>query len=196
MKILGLYNNKCAEELFDWLKSEGHEVILCTEPIDENWCGKSRFDLAISYTYRYIIKENIIELLDNNVVNIHNSFLPWNRGADPNIWSIVDETPRGVTLHYIDSDLDKGFIIAQKLVEAKPGETLKSSYDNLDMEAKKLFKESFRYYDYWASMKKKAIGKGSYHSLEDGKKIKSLISSYDMLVTDFKNKLDESGILS
>ena len=140
MKILCLYNNDCALELFTWLERQGHEIIYCTKRLDENWCRKQKFELTVSYTYRYILPNNIIVGLNNNVVNIHNSFLPWNRGADPNIWSLIDETPRGVTLHYMDEKLDKGNIITQQLIVDGEDETLKSSYDNLDKAAKELFK--------------------------------------------------------
>jgi methionyl-tRNA formyltransferase len=195
MKILGLYNNRCADELFDWIETQGHEIILMTQPLDDNWCREQKFDLAVSYTYRYIIKESTIEILNHNVVNIHNSILPWNRGADPNIWSIVEGTPRGVTLHYIDDKLDKGYVIAQKIVtDDIKNETLESSYNNLDKAAKELFKESFRYYKYWQGMKKKVVGKGSYHSVQDGKKIKSLIESYDIPITEFLDKIHNGGV--
>ena len=121
MKILCLYNNECAAELFEWIKEQGHETICSSEKLKAQWCREQKFDLAVSYTYRYILTEEILLLLNQNVVNIHNAYLPWNRGADPNIWSIVDDTPRGVTLHYMDTSLDKGSIIAQKLVGKRPG---------------------------------------------------------------------------
>lgn len=190
MKILGLYNNECAIELFDWLSSIGHEVILMTEKLNTDWCIEQKFDLAISYTYRYILSSELIDALGNNVINIHNSYLPWNRGADPNLWSIVDKTPRGVTIHYMDAELDKGFIIAQELVEDGDDETLSSSYYNLDVEAKALFKKVFAYYDKWPLMKKKCLGKGSYHSVKDGEEIKSVIDTYDISITEFKNRLN------
>lgn len=34
MKILGLYNNGCALELFDWLEDQGHKVILCSDQLE------------------------------------------------------------------------------------------------------------------------------------------------------------------
>lgn len=188
MKILGLYNNECAVPLFEWLKNEGHEVIMYTGKLDAEWCRHGMFDLAVSYTYRFIIKEDVIEALNNNVVNIHNSFLPFNRGADPNIWSMIDGTPRGVTLHYINAGLDKGDIISQKIVLAKKDDTFSSSYEALDKAAQELFKESFVFYRYWNEMKKKAIGTGSYHSSNDAKQIKDTITSYDMRVSEYTDK--------
>lgn len=192
MKILCLYNNDFALELFQWLENEGHEIVLSSEKLDISWCEEQQFDLAVSYTYRYILSAQIIHALNKNVVNLHNSFLPFNRGADPNLWSIVDETPRGVTLHYIDTKLDKGFIIAQAFVNDGEDETFESSYFNLDKAAKKLFKEAFNNYKYWPELKKKAVGCGSYHALKDGVKIKALIESYKIKIKDFKAILHDS----
>lgn len=186
MKILCLYNNSCAEELFQWLREQGHETILCTGRFDTDWCSGEKFDLTVSYTYRYILKKDQIKALNNNVVNLHNSYLPWNRGADPNIWSMIDGTPRGVSLHYVDEHLDKGNIIAQKFVIDSDDETFESSYNNLDRAAKELFKEVFRFYPYWQEMQKIPVGKGNYHSISDGAEIKKRIITYDMKISDFR----------
>lgn len=190
MKIFCLYNNECALELFKWLEDEGHEVVLWKDRVDGNWCKKQNFDLTVSYTYRYILSAETIQALNNNVVNIHNSMLPFNRGADPNIWSIVDKTPRGVTLHYMDAELDKGYVITQEIVDDDDNETLSSSYNNLDKAAKELFKKAFKYYGYWPSLKKQCLATGSYHSLKDGINVKSIIDSYSITITEFKDRLN------
>ncbi len=49
-----------------------------------------------------------------SIINLHISFLPWNRGAHPNFWSFYDDTPKGVTIHLIDEGIDTGAIIYQK----------------------------------------------------------------------------------
>ncbi|MBO4309751.1 MAG: hypothetical protein J5856_01655 [Lachnospiraceae bacterium] len=189
MKILGLYNNECALPLFDYLESKGHEVVRVSEKITADYCRANCFDLAVSYTYKYILSAEILDVLNNNAVNLHNSYLPFNRGASPNLWSLADATVRGVTLHYMDADLDKGFIIAQRIVAEGDGETLKSSYDNLDKNAKELFIEAFSYYEFWNDMKKKAIGAGTYHSVSDTKVLTDVIDSYSMTIDDFLKKI-------
>ncbi|WP_051197031.1 formyltransferase family protein [Butyrivibrio sp. XBB1001] len=194
MKILCLYNNDCAIELFDYIRNLGHETVLWSEKLTEEFVKEQVFDLAVSYTYRYILPENIILALKENVVNIHNSFLPFNRGADPNMWSIVDNTPRGTTLHYINTGLDKGSIIAQEMIsDLSDEETLASTYNNLDKAAKDLFKKAFEYYDKWPSMRKMPEGKGSYHSVKDGTRIKELIPSFDITIAEFRNLLREQA---
>lgn len=189
MKILGLFNNACAEELFDWLEIEGNEVVRCQERLSWEWCRLHQFELTVSYTYRYILTEEVLEALGGNVVNIHNSYLPWNRGADPNIWSILDGTPRGVTLHYMNAGLDKGDIIAQRLMGKAETGTLRSAYDNLDKAAKELFKDAFAFYGEWPQMKKNPLGKGSYHSVKDGEKIKRAIENYDITIDEFRERV-------
>ncbi len=186
MKILCLYNNDCALELFESIKTLGHETVLWSERLTIEYILSQEFDLAVSYTYRYILTAELIEALKGNVVNIHNSLLPFNRGADPNLWSLRDGTPRGVTLHYIDAGLDKGLIVAQRLVTEGDGDTLKTAYDNLDRNAKEMFLDAFKYYDFWREMAKKPEGLGNYHAVKDGVNMKEKIPSYDMKIEDFK----------
>lgn len=187
MRILCLYNNPCALELFGWLSGQGHETVLCQDRVDSGWCLEQGFDLTVSYTYRHILPQDVLGALGNNAVNIHNSYLPWNRGADPNIWSILDGTPRGVTLHYMDAGLDKGDIIAQRLVTDDVGHaTLASSYRDLDKAAKQLFRDAFRYYGHWQGMRKKPCGMGTYHSAAAAKGIREMILSYEVSVAEFR----------
>jgi len=130
------------------------------------------------------------------VVNIHNSFPPFNRGADPNIWSVVEGTPRGVTLHYIDAQVDHGEITAQQIVNDITDETitLRESYDSLDKAAKKMFMSAFPYYPYWGEMSKSAVGVGTYHNVKDGKTVRKFISSYNITIRDLKKALEDWNI--
>lgn len=191
MKILCLYSNDCALRLFKWIESQGHECIYYKDVIDLEALKKWDVELAISYTYSKIIKRDIIEFLNGNIVNIHNSYLPFNRGSDPNLWSLVDDTPRGVSLHYIDEKLDKGFIISQVLLN-KPDyrlESLKTTYNELDDAAFEMFKKAFSNYNNWKDMKKAVLGEGSYHSDKDGEIIRQSIVSYDMKVSEFLERV-------
>ena len=193
MKVLCLYNNECAVELFDWLKKEGHECVLVNSIITRDWCLQESFDLAVSYTYSYIVKQDIIDALNGNIVNLHNSFLPWNRGSDPNMWSIVEGTPRGVSLHYITAGLDKGDIIAQELDLLDSNDTLATSYERLNILSIELFKKAFFYYEFWNQMARKQIGEGTYHNDKQGMLLRQCISSYDMDALKFKKKYINSN---
>ena len=116
MKILFLYSNKNAIRLADWLEQKGNEVIRWTEKIEPDRMKQEEFELIVSYTYRYIISDEIISCVSGNAVNIHISYLPWNRGSNPNQWSMIDDTPKGVSIHYMTTKLDQGDILAQRMV--------------------------------------------------------------------------------
>jgi phosphoribosylglycinamide formyltransferase 1 len=46
------------------------------------------------------------------IINVHPGIIPSARGLDAFKWSILDDVPLGVTLHYIDAEVDAGEIIA------------------------------------------------------------------------------------
>lgn len=66
--------------------------------------------------------------LVNNVrcINVHPGLNPFNRGWFPQVFSIINKLPIGVTIHEMDEELDHGPIIVQKELEIKAWET---SYD-------------------------------------------------------------------
>lgn len=100
-------------------------------------------EIGISALFGYILRREILEILPSGCVNIHPAFLPYNRGAYPNIWSIVDNTPAGVTVHYIDDGVDTGDIIAQHQVSVEPTDTGESLYRRLEQSCVDLFKETW-----------------------------------------------------
>ena len=95
MKILFL-GPECPS-IFNALMFFEHSVKTTEEPINVDFLKESNFDFAISYRYRYLIKKEEIAFFKGNIINLHISLLPWNKGADPNLWSFLDNTPRGYT---------------------------------------------------------------------------------------------------
>lgn len=98
-------------------------------------------DYIISCGYRHIVPESVLEIPTDGCLNLHPSLLPFNRGANPNVWSIVEGTPAGVTLHYMDDDVDTGEIIAQRQVEQTFADTGKSLYERLEDAQVALFQQ-------------------------------------------------------
>lgn len=89
-------------------------------------------DLCLSVLFGYIVRPPFISLFPRGVVNLHPALLPFNRGANPNVWSIVEGTPSGTTLHYIDAGVDTGDIIEQQSVACEPWDTGKTLYEKLE----------------------------------------------------------------
>ncbi|OWA36194.1 hypothetical protein B9G55_10115 [Saccharibacillus sp. O16] len=113
----------------------GDTVTFHTEKIDRMSKVIEDKDFIISFGYRHLITPDVIELFSHRIINIHISYLPWNRGADPNFWSIAEDTRKGVTIHYIDSGLDTGDILVQEEVHFEEEDTLKTSYFKLNKTA-------------------------------------------------------------
>jgi methionyl-tRNA formyltransferase len=100
-------------------------------------------DLGISVLFAYVLKPELISLFPKGCVNLHPALLPYNRGTYPNVWSIVEGTPAGVTLHYIDEGIDTGEVIAQQEVPVSPADTGESLYHKLEDAAEALFINSW-----------------------------------------------------
>ena len=100
-------------------------------------------DIGLSVLFGYILRPEFLDLFPAGVVNLHPAHLPYNRGAYPNVWSIVEGTPAGVTLHCIDADVDTGDIIAQRQVPIEPVDTSETLYRKLERACVELFKETW-----------------------------------------------------
>jgi methionyl-tRNA formyltransferase len=99
------------------------------------------YDFIVSYRYRHIIPSAIISLFPDRILNLHISLLPWNRGADPNLWSFLEDTVKGVTIHYVDAGLDTGDILVNKELSfgSLGGQTLATTYEVLNRQLLELF---------------------------------------------------------
>jgi len=98
-------------------------------------------DIGVSSFFGYILRRDLLKLLPHSCINIHPAFLPYNRGTYPNIWSIIDGTLAGVTIHYIDEGVDTGDIIVQKQVPVDILDTGESLYHKLEQASVDLFQE-------------------------------------------------------
>lgn len=100
-------------------------------------------DMGLSLFFGYIVRPEVIELFPKGLVNLHPSYLPYNRGQYPNVWSIVEGTPAGATLHYIDVGVDTGDIIAQTEVQVAAVDTGETLYRRLEAASVALFRETW-----------------------------------------------------
>lgn len=172
--------------LHEWLRRQ-HDVIFHMHPVDaqymnnetaNNWFGA--FDWIVSYNYAHILKPDVLAAVEGRAVNLHISLLPWNRGCHPNVWSWAEDTPKGVTLHYMDEGVDTGDIIAQSEVtwDSLDGETLRTTYAKLDQEAQLMFRRT------WPDVVSGSVGRmpqarcdhGSYHARADLAKLQHLLT--------------------
>tara|TARA_Y100001963_G_scaffold9243_1_gene11890 strand:- start:3034 stop:3585 length:552 start_codon:yes stop_codon:yes gene_type:complete len=124
-------------QIVDFLK-EKNDVVVWDAKVNPEFV--SQFDYVISYGYTHIIKKDVIDVSKNGIINLHISYLPWNRGAHPNFWSFIDDTKKGVTIHLIDEGIDTGDILFQKeIIFNTEEDTFEKTYDRLREEIEFLF---------------------------------------------------------
>jgi methionyl-tRNA formyltransferase len=132
-------------------------------------------ETALSVFFGYILRPDFLDLYSDGVINLHPAYLPYNRGAHPNIWSIVDRTPAGVTLHYVDADVDTGDIIARRRVSIEPVDTGETLYRKLEQACLQLLKETWPLI---SSRRATAVPqdrrKGTYHRTRDVERIDTI----------------------
>lgn len=185
-EIIFLTNNRSGLEIFSYLKQK-HNVSIISSKLSMEDVKRITPSYIVSYNYMYRISEEIINYMMGNVINLHISLLPWNRGASPNIWSFIDNTPKGVTIHKVDKTLDTGGILAQKEVDFDAeSETFSSTYRKLNLEVQGLFKDN------WEKIIKNELKevdqgeKGSYHSKKDLQLLQEKLDfSWDDNIADF-----------
>ncbi len=148
-------------------KSQVFDGSTLDQPAVQKRLAALKPDLGISVYFVYILRKNILDLFPRGCVNLHPAYLPWNRGTNTNIWSIVDDNPVGVTLHTIDEHVDTGAILAQATVRVEPIDTGKSVYSRLQRAALTLFKESWPGLAKGTLKPKPQSGKGSLHHFRD-----------------------------
>ena len=170
-----LFLGNVSSPLVRIIHSFGDEVRCCNTQLDIPFVNQMQPDFLVSYGYPYILKEEILQLFPSRAINLHISYLPWNRGSDPDLWSLVDDTPKGVTIHYLDRGVDTGDIIVQKEVVCSPKDSLGDYYDQLHLEIRSLFKEYWPIIKSGSAPRQKQEGKGSYHRSVDREKLVHLL---------------------
>jgi methionyl-tRNA formyltransferase len=185
--VLG-YENSYASKV---VEVNGGKALEYSDKFDVDFLKRNSIEFIVSYGYRHIIKKDILDFMRDKVVNLHISCLPWNRGADPNLWSFLEDSPKGVTVHYMDEGVDTGDIIAQKEVEFQNEEeqTLSSTYNILKEEIEELFEKVWPEILKGSAIRVRQTGEGSSHKLNDKKPYMHLLDKgWDTSVLKLKGK--------
>lgn len=147
-------------------------------------------DYIVSCGFRYIVPEHILNIPKEGSLNLHQSYLPYNRGANPNVWSIVEGTPAGVTLHYMDSGIDTGPIIDRQKVNDCFAYNGKDLYNCLEDAQVAQFKKTWP--DILAgnhSTSEQNERKGTYHEIDEFDNLCELDPDEEMTVKEMLDQL-------
>ena len=82
-------------------------------------------DLIVSFSAPCVFKPELLSLPGLGCINLHCSLLPRYAGLLPSFWVLFHhERQTGVTVHYMDDQIDNGEILAQAVVPIMPGQSL------------------------------------------------------------------------
>jgi len=148
------------ENVFDGSKLQQSSVLESIKKLNP--------DIGFSVLFDYILKDEFIKIFPKGIINLHPAYLPYNRGQYPNVWSIIEGTPAGVTLHYVDDKIDTGDIIDQVEVDVEPIDTGQTLYAKLEKASIELVKNAWLQVESGiVKSKKQKHHEGTYHRTKD-----------------------------
>lgn len=90
-------------------------------------------EVILSFYYRYMIPQPVLDLAPAGAFNLHGSLLPRYRGRAPVNWVLVNgEKETGVSLHRMIAKPDAGELVGQEAVAIAPEDTAYTLYRKLE----------------------------------------------------------------
>ena len=138
--------SRCREELIQAAGTPAERVItwsLRAVPEIAARLREKQSENLLSVNFGYRFPTSFLGLFARPI-NLHLSLLPYNKGAFPNVWSIIDGTPAGVSLHIMTEKFDEGPILVQREVDLAPDDTAETLYRKLLIAAGDLMRDHIR----------------------------------------------------
>ena len=105
--------------------------------------GAMNLDYIVAVHFPYLVPPAVLGLPRLGVLNLHPAFLPYNRGWHTASWAILEDTPIGATLHFMDQGVDTGDIVHQRRLAISPGDTADALYPRLKRLELEVFQEAW-----------------------------------------------------
>tara|TARA_R110002020_G_scaffold53860_7_gene150352 strand:+ start:14708 stop:15439 length:732 start_codon:yes stop_codon:yes gene_type:complete len=134
-------NDSYEEEIYNTFTEAGVPCHRKTKPDEFILDGT---DKLLLLWWPHILKEDVINCVSDGVINLHPSYLPYNRGTHPYYWSLVDDTPAGVSIHLVTPRIDDGDILFQEKIETPITMTGQELYDVSIHAIIDLFKRNYK----------------------------------------------------
>lgn len=118
-----------------------------------------KYDLIISLHCKQLFPSELTNKV--RCINIHPGYLPFNRGWYPQVFSIINNTVIGATIHEINDKLDNGNIIFRDFVEKYDDDTSLTLYNRIVDKEIELLKKNITaiLLNNYSSFKPEYIGK-------------------------------------
>jgi methionyl-tRNA formyltransferase len=102
-----------------------------------------RPDFIVGVHFPLLVPAEVLAIPRVGFLNLHPALLPHNRGWHTASWSLLEQTPAGATLHFMDVGLDEGDIVHQKALEPSPADTAHTLYEKLKRLEVEVFREAW-----------------------------------------------------
>jgi methionyl-tRNA formyltransferase len=73
-----------------------------------------------------IVPQPVLDAFPEGVINPHFGVLPAYRGMNVAEWSILNDDPVGISVHFVDAGVDTGDIVAREPINVAAGDSLQS----------------------------------------------------------------------
>lgn len=144
MKILLLGPLWRNESIKLFLEEAGETVDTSNDKVSIDFLRENKIDLILSSGYPWIIKEPVISEYKDRIINLHATYLPWGKGIGTTLFAILEGSPLGATIHFIDGGIDTGDILEQERFYYNSNDTLRSVYDKLLKATEQLFLKNWK----------------------------------------------------
>ena len=135
----------------------GEELIAASElPADRLFTGRALrepatvraiaeigAEVGLSVLFSHILRPPLLAAFPQGVLNVHPSYLPFNRGRSAQVWGIVEGTTVGASLHYMDEGVDTGPIVHRVPVAIDPADTGQSLRAKLNEACEQVLREAW-----------------------------------------------------
>ncbi len=121
-------------------------------------------EILISIASPQIFRQDVIRSA-GHTLNIHAALLPNNRGMMPSFWVMAKgETETGVSVHYVDENIDTGNLVIQRRIAVEPDDTLHTLQTKVALAGSDALTEAVRLIREGAVVPIAPAGEGSYFS--------------------------------
>jgi len=92
--------NATGRAILDWLNEQDEAIVATVIEADElSAIDDHQPDLVLSAGFRHKLPARYLKVPQLGCINLHKSLLPYNRGANPNVWALIEGAPAGVSIH-------------------------------------------------------------------------------------------------
>ena len=170
MKILHLTNkNNKSNFIKTMVEEKGFEYIYYGQDINYDLEKLQQINLVIKDRYPFDLSNDFWSK-KRKILSFIPAYLPFNKGTDSNLWSFIDETPKGGSIFFLyssDYDMD---ILRRFKINFNKNDTLKTSFEKIFL---KLYDELYTIFPLIINEKHPVLeidkNRGSFHTREDSK---------------------------